>query len=309
MLPGESRYSKVDGVNIHYVVAGGGPPVLLLHGLGASVITWRDNIGPLSQSFTVYAIDLPGHGYSDKPDWDYSPDSLLSLMTHFLDSLGIDRCSLIGNSGGGFLALKLALDYSQKVEGLVLVDSAGLGRELPLYIRLVTIPLLGNVLESAKIGGVGYMLRKVFYDQGFVTNGLLHELYQSHSMPGAREAVVRSVRYGASPWGLRKRVLLLDSLKDLQVPLLLVWGAEDQIIPVSHAYDALREALKAKPPSQGLGDAIQTSQKVGSDGEVPLARLKVFERCGHWPHMEKAQEFNELVLNFLSSDFQSRMGK
>ena len=276
MLSGESRYVNVDGITTHYLVAGEGPPLILLHGLGASVITWRDNIGPLSQAFSVYAVDLHGHGDTDKPDLDYSMETVLSFFILFLDTLGIERCSLIGNSTGGYLALRMALDYSERVEKLVLVDSAGLGREVSLYIRLASIPLLGNLLESHRVGRTKFMLRNVFYDERFATDGLIEELYRSRRMPGAKEAVARATRNGATPWGLRKSMILLHNLKDLSVPHLLVWGAQDQIVPVVHAYNAIRQA--------------------------PGAQIKVFEECGHWPHMEKAQEFNSLVLNFLGSD-------
>ncbi len=94
-------------------------------------------------------------------------------------------------------------------------------------------------------------------------------------MPGAKEAVVKSVRNGVDLGGIRKKFIVLDKLKDLRAPLLVVWGAQDQIFPVSHAYNALKAA--------------------------PHISLKVFDQCGHWPHMEKAQEFNDLVSKFLSS--------
>ncbi len=275
MLAGESRYADVDGVNTHYVVAGEGPPLLLLHGLGASVITWRDNIGPLSERFQVYAIDLPGHGDTDKPNIDYSMDTVMDYMHRLLEVLGLERCSFIGNSTGGALALKMSLDSPEKVDKLVLVDSASLGRELSIYIRLVSLPILGNILESSQVGGTKFMLKGVFYDERFVSEELLQELYRSRQMPGAKEAVIRSVKYGVSLFGMRKRVLLNGHIKGLKPPLLLVWGANDQILPVSHAYRTLRD--------------------------VPHAQLKVFQQCGHWPHMEKAQEFNELVMDFLSS--------
>jgi pimeloyl-ACP methyl ester carboxylesterase len=97
-LPGESRYVTVNGIKAHYLVAGDGRPLLLLHGLGASVATWRDNIGPLSQSFRVYALDLPGHGDSDKPDIDYDADRVVQFIASTVESLGMDRPAIIGNS-------------------------------------------------------------------------------------------------------------------------------------------------------------------------------------------------------------------
>ena len=185
-LPGESRYVRVGNIDTHQVVAGEGPPLLLLHGLGASVITWRDNIGPLSRAFRVYALDLPGHGDSDKPDIDYSADTVVQFLLGFVESLGIERPRMIGNSIGGALALITALRYPDLVDGLVLVDSGGLGREVPLYVRLVSVPGLGELLESSKVGGTRFMLYNVFHDRSFVTQDLLDELYRCRQMPEPR---------------------------------------------------------------------------------------------------------------------------
>ncbi len=272
-LPGESRYVRVGNIDAHYVVAGEGPPLLLLHGLGASVVTWRDNIGPLSRAFRVYALDLPGHGDSDKPDIDYSADTVVQFLLGFIESLGIERPRMIGNSIGGALALITALRYPDLVDGLVLVDSGGLGREVPLYVRLVSVPGLGELLESSKIGGTRFMLYNVFHDRSFVTQDLLNELYRCRQMPGAKEAVVRAVRNTVNLVGVRTQYVLVDALKSLDVPLMLVWGADDRILPVSHAYRAAEAA--------------------------PQAQLEVYDGCGHWPHMERAADFNRAVVEFL----------
>ena len=168
-LPGESRYIDVDGLKPHYVVAGEGPPILLLHGLGASVVTWRDNIGPLSESHTVYALDFPGHGDTDNPDIDYAPETILRFMVRLLAELKLDRVAIIGNSVGGAVGLMMALRHGDRVSGLVLVGSAGLGRDISPYVRLLSLPLVGRVLESSKVGGTKHMLYNVFWDDKFIT--------------------------------------------------------------------------------------------------------------------------------------------
>ena len=273
-LPGESRHVTVDGIKTHYLVAGEGRPLLLFHGLGASVATWRDNIGPLSEAFRVYAVDLPGHGDSEKPDIDYASDTMVDLIAHFAQALNIERPAIIGNSVGSALGLMAALRYPDLVSALVLVDSASLGREVSFYLRLVSIPLLGEVLERRKGGGTKLMLYNVFRDSGFVTQDLLDELYRSRQMPGAKEAVVRVIRNTVSLKGVRREYVLTDELSRVKAPVMVVWGAQDKIFPVSHAYQALEAA--------------------------PHFRLQVFDQCGHWPHMERSTEFNSLVLEFLS---------
>lgn len=273
-LSGESRYVSVTGIKTHYVAAGEGPPLLLFHGLGASVITWRDNFDALAERFKVYAIDLPGHGDTDKPDYSYDPYEMIDYIASLVKTLELERPAMIGNSIGGGVALMLALRQPDLVSSLVLVDSAALGREISVYIRLASLPLVGSILESSKVGGTKFMLHNVFHNQSFATQDLAQELYRSRQMPGAKEAVVRVLRQTVNLWGVRSRFVFVDELKNLKMPLMVVWGAQDQILPVSHAYRAVEVA--------------------------PDTRLEVFDECGHWPHMEKSKDFNSLVLDFLS---------
>ena len=168
----------------------------------------------------------------------------------------------------------MALRHADRVSRLVLVDSAGLGREISPYIRLVALPLVGNVLESSRVGGSKCMLYNVFWDEKFVTRELLDEALPSRQMTGAKEAVVRTIRRSVNLFGLRPQYIFARSLRDITSPLLVVWGAQDRIIPVVHA----RRAAQA----------------------APGVRVEIFDKCGHWPHMEKAPAFNSLILDFLS---------
>ena len=272
-LPGESRYVTVDGIDTHYVVAGEGPPLLLFHGLGASVVTWRDNIGPLSNAFQVYAVDLPGHGDTGKPDFDYAADAIVEFIQGLLPS---SQPRPAGNHRliGGALGLMTALRYLEFVSSLVLVSSAALGKKVSIYLRLVTLPILGDLLESSRVGGTRFMLYKVFHDRRFATEELVEELFRSRRMPGAKEAVVRVLRNTVNILGVRKEYVLVDNLASLKLSVMVVWGSQDQTIPVSHAYRASEAAAHV--------------------------RLQVYDQCGHWPHMEKASEFNSLVLEFLA---------
>ncbi|MBI4234624.1 MAG: alpha/beta fold hydrolase [Chloroflexi bacterium] len=272
----ERQFISVDGIRTHVVVAGeAGPPVVLLHGLGASVACWQENIGPLSQRFRVFAIDLPGHGDSDKPSSiDYTIPRGVHYLLALLDTLALPQAAFIGNSMGGLLVLKTALEHPERVSKLVLVDSAGLGRELHWFVRLTSVPLLGELLEQPTLGGARTMLKNVFYDPHFATNGLAQELYRTRASPGAKAAVLASVRHGVNLLGVKDSMVLLHQLPWLRAPLFLIWGEQDKVFPVAHAYRA-KEV-------------------------VPSARLVAFPRCGHWPMMEHAQEFNRAVGEFLA---------
>ena len=258
-LPGESRWVTVDGIRTHYVEAGAGRPLLLFHGLGASVVTWRDNIGPLAQSFRVVALDFPGHGDSEKPDIDYDPWAIVRFIAGFAEATGLERPAVVGNSVGGALGLMTALKYPDLVSGLVLVDSASLGKEISLYVRLIAVPLLGEMLESSRVGGTKFMLNNVFHDPSFATSELVEELYRSRQMRGAKEAVVRVIRRTVNLLGVRDEYVLIDRLKSLPIPTMVVWGAQDRIFPVSQAY--------------------------ATSASSPQTVLHVFDDCGHWLHM------------------------
>ena len=170
---------------MHYVVAGTGSPVLPLHGLGASVATWRDNIGPLSENFRVVPLDLPGHGDSAKPDIDYEPEAMSRFVAHFVEATGLGSPAVVGNSVGGAIGLRMALQSPVLVSALALVSSASLGREVSKYLGLASLPGIGGLLESRGVSGTRFMLKKVFRDPRFVQEALVDELWRTRQLPGA----------------------------------------------------------------------------------------------------------------------------
>jgi 4,5:9,10-diseco-3-hydroxy-5,9,17-trioxoandrosta-1(10),2-diene-4-oate hydrolase len=276
-MSSEARHHDVtvEGLRIHYVVAGQGPPVVLVHGLGVSLATWGENLGPLSQRYTVYALDIPGHGDSDKtPPGGYTLEAGVRWFVGFLDALSLSQAALVGNSLGGLLALKTALDRPERVTRLVLVDAAGLGREVAIFLRLASLPLMGTLLEQPVFGGVRDLLRRIVYNGRAISPELVRELERVRSSPGARQAELHIVRHGVNLRGVRRHAQLLQRLPELRPPVLLVWGLQDPIFPVNHAYAAFRA--------------------------LPRARLVVYPECGHWPQIERAEEFNRVVAEFLA---------
>ena len=273
----DNRYIAVDGIPIRYIVKGAGSPVMLLHGFGEFVESWAFNIEPLSKHFQVYAMDLPGHGLSGKPKVDYSLPFAMKLASDFMQALGIDRASLVGHSMGGIICLSAAISFPERVEKIVLVDSGGLSREMPVQYRLVTIPILGEIVIAPTIKpGLRAGIKKAFYNPGLVNEEMVNIDYQYMKMPGTKRALLNIIRHSASLTGPYPEVVLTDKLHLVKTPTLLIHGAEDRVIPVEYA----RNACKL----------------------LPRARLEVFPKCGHVPHIEKASEFNEAVITFLKSD-------
>ena len=152
-------------MKVRYVAAGAGPAVVLVHGLGATLSVWNENVPALAQDHAVYAMDLPGHGWSDKPDdIAYDPVSGARFLVRFMDALGIPRATLVGNSGGGLIAALCALDYPERVDRLVLVDPAGLGRSISGFLRASSVPVLGEVINTPLIVRRRNLVKSIFYE-------------------------------------------------------------------------------------------------------------------------------------------------
>ncbi len=267
----------LEGVKVCYVQAGRGPVVLLLRGLGASLVTWRQNINPLAHAgFTVLAPDLPGHGDSDKPDnLTYDPISGSRLWRDFARALGVERLSLVGSSAGGLIVGLLALEHPEMVDRLVMVGSGGLGRRVSWFLRMISLPVLGELFYQPWIHQTMGTTKRIFYNHPPGMDEVLRELRRVRSLPGARRAALRSIRSSVNYFGLRRQRYIVDRLKESPVPLLTVRGEKDIIIPISHA-DMVRR-------------------------ELPNSTVYTMPECGHWPHMEKPEEFNLLLTDFLKS--------
>ena len=273
--PAEPRNLAVDGLNVHYVQAGQGPVVLLVHGLGSSLATWASNIAPLADAgFTVLALDLPGHGDSDRPrDRSYDPHSAAELLHHFVTELSIERVSLVGSSAGGLISALMTLEHPDKVERLVMVASGWLSRQVSWFIRLVALPVVGELVYLPWLHYHVGLSTRVFYEPPPLADELLAEMRRVRGLPGSGRALLRSVRSSIGCLGRTPQRRMVERLKDSPVPLLTVWGSEDPVIPSCQAETMRRE--------------------------LPHSEVCVIPRCGHWPQMEKDGEFNRLVSEFL----------
>jgi len=271
----EDLYAVVDGLRVRHWDVGAGSPVVLVHGLGASVESWLPNVEALAERHRVLALDLPGFGRSAKEGLTYSASFAASFVAAFLDAMGAGRASVVGNSMGGLVALQLALDHPERVDRLVLVSSAGLGREVGFYLRLAALPLLGDYLASLGTpeAVVRATISSILSNPHEMPRELIDRWVELTGLPGASAAFVKAARAGLSIFGQRRQIVLRHRLAEVRAPTLIVWGDEDPVIPVAHAYAAHRR--------------------------LPCARLHVFKGCRHCPQLERPAEFNELVLEFL----------
>lgn len=254
------------------------PLLLLVHGITGSSDTWAPVIPALAEHAYVIAPDLLGHGRSDKPPGDYSLGALASVLRDLLERLGHDRATVVGHSLGGGVALQFAYQYYEHCDRLVLVSSGGLGREVSLALRAASLPgseLVLPLIAHRRVRDAGASLSRLLDRLAVPVRPSLLEVARGYGtladLP-ARSAFVHTLRSVVGPGG--QRVSGTDRLYLAAVrPTLIVWGASDAVIPVSHA----RAAHEA----------------------IPSSRLEVFERSGHFPHQDEPTRFAELLLEFL----------
>ena len=267
-----SHFADIDGMRVHYQEKGTGRPLVLLHGFTSSTYSWKDVFEPLSQSFHVVAVDLKGFGFSGKPDGDYSRRAQAMLVGHLLDYLKIEKAWFCGNSMGGEIALDIALVNPQRVTGLILIDSAGVevpgsGSLAPGYLL---IPVVGRVLTALALSSnrlVRQGLEKSFYDRTKVTNERVANYYRPLQTRGGQLAAVRA-RTQADQFPIE------EDLSRIKVPTLIIWGAEDQLIP------------------------LEAGRKMSS--LIKDSRLVIFQSCGHLPQEEMPTRVVDETTKFIA---------
>jgi len=207
-----------DDTVVHYLEAGQGPALVLVHGLGGSSAVWRDDIGTLAKNYRVIAPDLPGYGKSDRPRADYSIDYYSAMLKDLIDALGESKVAIAGNSMGGWIAAVFTLDNPGNVSHLILVDSAGLHRES--YPTVSPNPSTKEELKS--------LLLALYADPSRVTERMINDQWEY------RRDIRATVQ--ATLDSLKTRMPLLDSrLGDIKVPTLIIWGKQDAIVPLEVA--------------------------------------------------------------------------
>jgi pimeloyl-ACP methyl ester carboxylesterase len=268
----------LHGRTLSYVQAGSGPVLLLIHGVAGTLENWRAVIEPLSQHYTVVASDLPGHGRSAPGAGDYSLGAMAAGLRDLLLALGHDRATLVGHSLGGGIAMQFSYQFPEMTERLVLVSSGGLGTEVSAILRAATLPGSGLFIAgTAAVGtAIGRPVGRVLSAIGRRPSADVTEVargYGSLVDRNRRAAFLATLRAVVGSDGQRvqagDRLYLAEGL-----PVLIVWGARDPIIPIQHA--------------QSAHDAI------------PGSRLEIFEEAGHLPQVEASQAFVAVLSRFMS---------
>jgi len=279
------RRITLFGTQISVVEAGRGPVVVLVHGLAGSNHNWAPVIPRLAERFRVVAVDLPGHGDSEKPRGDHSLGAYATLLRDLLEVLGYRRATVVGHSLGGGIAMQFAYQFPERCERLVLVASGGLGREVTLLLRAATLPGSEWVLPVIANHWVRDAARWIGRRLSWLPmrpSPALREVgraYSSLADAGARGTFVEELRGVMDLQGQRVSAMNRIHLA-AYVPTLIVWGARDPFIPVAHAIDASRR--------------------------IPNGRIEIFERSGHFPMVEEPQRFARVVTEFMTTTVPSK---
>ncbi len=270
--PEIGRTVDVDGVATNYHDTGDGPVVLLLHGSGPGVsawANWRGVLPELARRFRVVAPDLLGFGATAAPPGTaYGVASWTRHLTGFCDALGLDRFSVVGNSFGGAMALRLATDQPQRVDKLVLMGSVGV--PFPLTLGLDRVWGFTPSFENMRS-----LLDLFAYDRSRVSDELARVRLAAATPPGAQEAFAALLPPPRQA-GVDALAVAEEKIAALRLPTLILHGRDDQVIPLA--------------TSLRLHELISPSQ------------LHVFGECGHWVQIEQRDRFVALVTDFLATD-------
>ena len=266
-------FARINGINSHVREMGSGIPLVFIHGFMGAAYDWRFNIPELGKHFAVKAFDLPGFGYSDKPlDFPYSSEGYADFVKAYLDDCSIKKAVLVGNSMGGQIALETCLKYSDRVSVLILIDSGGYpGSVRLLLFRLLKIKIIGMTMMSLITrSAVRHVLKNdILWDSSIVTDETVNYYYNVYKTANARKIppiVVKNM--------IKDELYIHSQLSDIKRPTLVIWGAQDKVIPPYYA-----ELFKE---------------------EISSAELMIVEDAGHMPHIDKAKVVNSAVINFVN---------
>jgi pimeloyl-ACP methyl ester carboxylesterase len=254
----------VYGAKIHYVEAGSGAPLILIHGLADDVAVWNSVISPLGAKFRVIAFDQIGFGHSDKPLLNYRVSTFVDFLDGFMSELKIDRASLVGNSLGGWIAAAFALAHPERVDRLVLCDAAGY-RALAQAMEPRTL----DALKLASRDDIRYLGPLTFHNKQFYEGAVVDDAFRQRVIAGDSYTVSRVLDSL-----IRGDDALDNRLHAINRPTLILWGRDDKLIPLS------------------FGERFHQ--------EIAGSQLRIIDNCGHMPQVECPNEFATTALQFLS---------
>ncbi len=268
--PADATFVDVDGVHVHYRAAGTGPAVVLIHGYGASLDAWAGVAPEVAAHHKVIAVDLKGFGWTSRPEGDYSPAAEAKLVWGVLDQLAVTDVAIVGHSWGSSVALAMAVAHPERTRRVALYDAYVYDEQVPSFFRWAELSGVGDLLF-----GLFYTERiedrapLAYYDERWVTEARVERVEAELARPGTKAAALAVAR-GHHFDELHRALAGFDK------PVLLLWGAEDQVTPL------------------GFGQRLVN--------ELAHAQLVVYPRCGHIPMVEAHNASTRDLVEFLAKD-------
>jgi pimeloyl-ACP methyl ester carboxylesterase len=271
-------YISADGVKVRYRDSGGtGPAVLLLHGIGGSLELWSAQFVAANQGMRLIALDLPGHGLSGFGQQPFEPKTFAAFVWKLADALGLNKVHLAGNSLGGAICVQMQAQQPARVQSVLLAAAASLGRDCPLPFRLMTLPVLGTLMTRAGPMAVTQQIQALFGSSFVVTDALRKTIERNVMRPGAQAAFLATLRLMTDLGGQRATLVAAShaALASASVPVLMLHGRQDSVIPFAHSEQAHKLA--------------------------PTGRLQLVDDCGHTPQLEQPAVFNAALRALVAS--------
>lgn len=262
------QFIDIGENRIRYFEEGEGETVIMIHGLGQAMYTFRHNIHIISEYCHVITIDLIGHGHSSKPECNYEINDFSQLIVDFMDAMGIENASLLGFSTGAVIALDVAIKHPEYVNKLILLSPGGMTKSYPGYIKKLTTPIISDIIFTFfNKNMVKSVLEQAYYDPTLVKKDVIRHYHKVLSDKENLDAFMISL----SNWNDEE---IAYSLSEVIAPAFIFWGENDTWHPI--------EMLEIY--EEALGDVYSAT----------------FAECGHMLHEERADEFNKKVIEILT---------
>jgi pimeloyl-ACP methyl ester carboxylesterase len=279
--PARLEQTQIDGLSINYLTAGQGKPLLLLHGANMGWGQWYENIDALAKYFTVYAIDLPGAGKSTKIAYKHLHPQrhFVEVVEKFIEQKKLQNISIIAHSVGAWVALKLSLREKAHISKMVLISPIGFSIRNPIQYMLVGIKLIARLLSKTLMKIRPFSMKKFvesgFYNKTKLDNEFFNYYYESiqHSPENHPLLLMNKM---TNVLKVKKEFILLDFLKNIKIPVLIIGGLHDKIVPPHHTH---LEAFKL----------------------IPNGQIEIMTDSGHVPFLEEKEKFNNIIIGFLTT--------
>jgi len=269
------KTAQVNDHIIFYTVKGKGKPIVLIHGYGAGMWVWEKQMEVISQHYRVYAVDVIGHGFSDRPKIPYTPEAYIYFLRDLMDGVGIEKATLIGNSMGGGIAWATAILFPERVERLVLIDCVPpdvlrrvKNKSLRTLIGIRNIPFLPYLVISARSkSSMRWALKECVSDVNLITPEVVKRQYQLSKIKGTTWVLYSTLKHAEEALKLR------DQFSRIHQPALFIWGEQDIIFPLD------------------VGETLHRA--------ITSSKFQLIEKSGHIPMWESPDQVNQAILDFL----------